>query len=1262
MIKKIALLSLNFIKSYLFISLVVVIALSLAIWFLGPRLNLFGVRPLVSELSRLVAIVIVIALWGLNNLRLHRKVAREAAKALEPEAEPVKPVAEFDPRLDEIDASFDNAISKLVQNLPGGKRTAPYKLPWFLILGREEAGKTSFLASSNFRLPFAAQFGQEDRLNVRPTRLLDWWVGDKGLIIDMAGELTDHRGQSTWPDQAVWKRLLSNLLKFRRRRPLDGAILVLDVKHLITATNEDRVRQSSILRWRLQELISVLGNQIPVYVVLSKLDLIQGFQTVFGRLPQSQRDELLGFTFPVLRYGDEGAWLKEFSEDFDRFVTELQNRLFGQMRDLKTQEERRDAFVFVRQISGLKNLLHDFMREVFLEDEFSTPPLIRGLYFSSAKQEGIPISGLESAVYQSYGLPPAVKTTVENRKKTFFASNVLERVVFPEAGLAGDNFRLARAKRNWRVGASLVAVGVVGFVSLLWYFEFQRNMSGIQTANEFLADLEVEIEDSQETDPTGLAFVEPLNIWQDARSAFGSGNSLTRQIAGLGLYQGHRIGPLINTTYTSRASAPFYENLYEGIEGRLRNYFEVYKRSDQARTSIPSLVEQIEGAEAKSAALTSAMDLLDLSAEARPPLNELLNEIISGSEGWESLSVQLEISSQLRKNEQEKELLELLLVYLVMSNSENQVDPVRVAAVRQEFQRLWGRLKPGEAEVQTDALNHLDFVLNETVQNLEIDVQLVDQIKTQLQRVPSDRRVYQEIRRIADGRLPEITLQDEIGPVFSQVFVGDHGDHQTKVPSLFSAGNFQQFFVAQNANLSETAIRNGWVLDEPTEFTDADIAAFQEAVRRTYVSEFITTWRSTIANLELQPFESLSDAERKLQLITGSGNPYGRFLQSIEKHTRIGDLDPEGAVETGLAGVSSGTLDLANAREVTLAFSDLHNMDELLDGQERSNLDLALQAVENVYTYVKSINEAADSDDKALSLAKERAELISEDPILELRRVANGLPEPFQSHFEQVANETWLAIARSAEARLNELWNEQIYTAYAQDLQGAYPFDPTATAHVSYEKFEEFLSARGKVELFFEEHLSPFVDPVTQRARSIDGYRMAFSGHAINSLNRVRNIQNAFFGDDGAFGLSFSLTPVAMDSGSARSIINIDGQALPYRHGPERTVGFIWPNTLSDTQGSRITFIPVRQDAPNAIVEGNGAWSFFRLIDQAQRNDIRPDSSSVTLNFEQDGRRLAVRIDTLSAVNPFAISLGTELALPAQLIDQDQRAAEKDNL
>ena len=186
MIKKFALLALKFLRSYLFVSIVVVLMLSIAVWFFGPNIRIGSARPLAPEFNRLIAIAAILAIWALNNLRLQLKALREARQAAMPQEAPAEPVVEKDPRLEQLDQSFKGALQKLVDNLPGSRAKVPYKLPWYLILGRANAGKTSLLAASNFRLPFAAQFGQQDRLNVSPTPLLDWWVGDEGLVLDIA--------------------------------------------------------------------------------------------------------------------------------------------------------------------------------------------------------------------------------------------------------------------------------------------------------------------------------------------------------------------------------------------------------------------------------------------------------------------------------------------------------------------------------------------------------------------------------------------------------------------------------------------------------------------------------------------------------------------------------------------------------------------------------------------------------------------------------------------------------------------------------------------------------------------------------------------------------------------------------------------------------------------------------------------------------------------------------------------------------------------
>ena len=52
------------------------------------------------------------------------------------------------------------------------------------------------------------------------------------------------------------------------------------------------------IRARLRELHDKLGVRFPVYVLVTKADLIAGFNEFFGDLGREERDQVWGLTFP----------------------------------------------------------------------------------------------------------------------------------------------------------------------------------------------------------------------------------------------------------------------------------------------------------------------------------------------------------------------------------------------------------------------------------------------------------------------------------------------------------------------------------------------------------------------------------------------------------------------------------------------------------------------------------------------------------------------------------------------------------------------------------------------------------------------------------------------------------------------------------------------------------------------------------------------------------------------------------------------------
>ena len=60
----------GFLKNRWVVSLIGLLALSILIWFIGPLIAVAGKVPLAGEVARLITILVLVVLWGLNNLRI----------------------------------------------------------------------------------------------------------------------------------------------------------------------------------------------------------------------------------------------------------------------------------------------------------------------------------------------------------------------------------------------------------------------------------------------------------------------------------------------------------------------------------------------------------------------------------------------------------------------------------------------------------------------------------------------------------------------------------------------------------------------------------------------------------------------------------------------------------------------------------------------------------------------------------------------------------------------------------------------------------------------------------------------------------------------------------------------------------------------------------------------------------------------------------------------------------------------------------------
>ena len=137
----------------------------------------------------------------------------------------------------------------------------------------------------------------DDLQGVGGTRNCDWFFTENAVLIDTAGRYVQQESQPD-VDAAEWLGFLDLLKKHRGRRALNGVIVALSIDALSEGDEAIRAHGRKIRR-RLAELNERLEIRLPVYLMLTKADLIKGFEPFFGGLSTAAREQVWGTTFPL---------------------------------------------------------------------------------------------------------------------------------------------------------------------------------------------------------------------------------------------------------------------------------------------------------------------------------------------------------------------------------------------------------------------------------------------------------------------------------------------------------------------------------------------------------------------------------------------------------------------------------------------------------------------------------------------------------------------------------------------------------------------------------------------------------------------------------------------------------------------------------------------------------------------------------------------------------------------------------------------------
>ena len=193
-------------------------------------------------------------------------------------------------RLEDLRRNFAKGIEKFEA---AGKDF--YGLPWYVIVGEPGSGKTEAIRRSQAGFPPGLQ---DEFQGVGGTINMNWWFTNYAVILDTAGRLIFEEVEPGTTGE--WREFLGLLKKHRYNCPVNGLLLTIPVESLVQDSAEEMERKAAKIAHQLEVIQRELDIRFPVFVLLTKCDLIHGFREFFEGLddPRAQQ-QMLGWSNPA---------------------------------------------------------------------------------------------------------------------------------------------------------------------------------------------------------------------------------------------------------------------------------------------------------------------------------------------------------------------------------------------------------------------------------------------------------------------------------------------------------------------------------------------------------------------------------------------------------------------------------------------------------------------------------------------------------------------------------------------------------------------------------------------------------------------------------------------------------------------------------------------------------------------------------------------------------------------------------------------------
>ncbi len=1056
----------------------------------------------------------------------------------------------------EADEELDTAVAAARARLAAARAGALARLPMVLVLGPEGSAKTSAIAHSGLDAELlAGEVFRGDR--IAPTRAANLWYAQRCLVVESGGSLTK--------DPARWARLLRYVTPNRFTAALTGralarrvAVVCVSCEGFLTPGSAHAIPAAARdLRALVTRMAEVFGIQLPVYVLFTKADRVPGFAEFVRHLSRDEVQQGLGVTLRWPTRTPAGLYAeREFQRLNDAF-----HHLFSSLGlsrlELLPREAEPDpvagAYEFPRELRKLAPLATQFLVDLCRPSQLEVSPVLRGFYFTGVR----PIVVRDAAA-------PLLGVAAGPAGGRMLATEVFDPRRYEAAAPAAPAPGGSRKIPEWV------------FLGGLFRDVFLRDRAALAVARG-----SIHVQLWRRGLLAGLAAASLVWLFGLWISYFNN-----RRLAA-GAFDAAR--GLVNVA-SSEPALPASETL-AGLEG-LRQPLE--RLADYQRSGAP---------------LRFRWGLYQggtLYRQLRLTYYDRFQAVLLDPARAALVRALASVPDAPRETVEYGRVYNLLKAYLMTTTHSDRIEGPFLAPLVRE---TWLNRRQIDSTRLDLARRQFDFYAHKLCVGYACaaaaDVSLVGRTRAFLLTFSGPERIYRVIMAEASSRHPAVRF-DRKFPNSAAVLADPY-----EVPGAFTPAGWE-FMRGALGNLDQFQGEE-WVVGAPAA-TQLDRAQLVERLRATYQAEYVQQWQRLLDSASLVPFGGVSDAARKLAVLSGNQSPLLQLLALTAQNTRV---------DSQTVGQAFQPVHLVTPPNVTDRYVSEGNQPYMnaLTGLQATVAQAANAPPDAAQALMTQTFDAARAAKGAVAqlalgfrIEGQAAQVgaavrdLLEEPITRVERLLGNLPV----------------------ASLNQ--RGAAFCAAFQPLKAKYPFTPSALTQASLPEFAAiFNPGDGALARFYSEALQSILVRQGAGYAAAPGASPRPSAAFVSFVSRAAAVSDAMWVPGAADArFDFTFRPVLSDSVPVVTL-SMDGQTGRFTRTSAAARRFSWAGA-----GAREVRLSAQVlGREEILLSYDGTWAVFKLF---QRAAWRPSAAGYILQWAIpfQGRNIRLEAElSLGGAPPF---------------------------